>query len=480
LPGARDRQFEAWFSGLGGTGLALGMVTRPEGTAPRPLRLERLRERIAARIGATLPGTPGAIAAIVLTGLPQGLPVAVRAEFAAAGLAHLLAVAGLHLGIVMGVALAALRWGLSRFEYPALHWPCKEMATVGALAVGAGYVGLTGLHVPALRALVMAMLVVVALLAGRQPASMRGLALAASGLLLVWPSLVRDLSFQMSFAAVMALIAGYEVLRVPLARLRGEGGHLRAALSHGVALALTSLLAGSATLPVALAHFGTVQPYFVVANMVAVPLMAVWIMPLGLAGWALLPMGWGIRVVLGLARMVAHWAGATLNVPIMPGWGLAVFLIGLCWLCLWRTRWRLAGCGLIALGVMSPGVTARPVAVIASDGGAMLVRTATGYQVTKAAYRDQPVVQAWQSALGRSFRPLDCGAGPCLVPEAGGAIVLRPDDPSDGNVAIDPALCTRAALVLSATPIRASCPGVPAIDRFAVWRDGAFAVWSGR
>ena len=148
----------------------------------------------------------------------------------------------------------------------------------------------------------MACLYTFAVLAGRRAISLRGLALAAMVLMLLEPEEVPGVSFQMSFSAVLALIAGYEALRPALRTLRGNGSWQRRFASHLVALALTSALAGTASAPFGAYHFGRVQVYFVVANMIAVPLAALWVMPAGLVALLLLPFGldW-----LAFAR----WAG---------------------------------------------------------------------------------------------------------------------------------------------------------------------------
>ncbi len=160
-PGAWDLQRDAYFSGLGGAGVALGKVellSQPGPAAPSGWLLH-VREVVAARLIAGLPGTPGAVAATMLTGLGSAIPADDRAAFRDSGLAHLLAVAGLHIGIVMGLVMGVTRFGLALSERSALHWPCKQIAAATALAIGAGYVLLTGMHVPVLRSFAMASLV---------------------------------------------------------------------------------------------------------------------------------------------------------------------------------------------------------------------------------------------------------------------------------------------------------------------------------
>lgn len=506
LPGGRDLQREAWFSGGAGTGRALGLAVLAGSENAEPHRegvTERLRERIAARISAVLPGTEGAIASTLLVGMSGAIPERDRDAFAASGLSHLLAVAGLHLGIVTGLIIAVIRYGLVIVPWTALRWPCREIAAVAGLAGGGVYVVMTGLHLPAVRSFIMAALFVLALLTGRRAASMRGLAVAACLMLLTGPSVMLGVPFQMSFAAVMALIAGYEVLRLPLMRLHGDGSVSRRVFVHLCTLALTSLLAGCATLPVSMAHFGEIQPFFVVANMVAVPLTALWVMPAGLLALmlmpfhlstlALVPMGWGIEAIIWSAREVAAWPAARIPVPMMPGVGLATFFAGLCWLCLWTTRWRLAGILPVLAGFFSPFFLTLPDMVIAPDGGVVAVRADRELLMTGRS-RD-----AWseREALTQAFAlpvgdipvsggeshdgALVCGEdgvpGVCMLSRNGHAVLIRAEDHSDGETLIPDALCQGMDLFVSVSPARRSCNQVPTTDRFSVWREGAVAVW---
>lgn len=503
MPGARDLQREAWFGKQAGTGRALGPATLADegGKIAATTALERMRETIAARIAVVLPGSDGAIASTLLVGLSGGIAAKDREAFSVSGLSHLLAVAGLHLGIVMGLVVTTVRYGLASIEWTALRWPCKEIAVICGLLGGMVYVLMTGMHLPALRSLIMACLVVLALVTGRNAASMRGLAVAATVLLLTGPAVILGVPFQMSFAAVMALIAGYEVLRVPLRRLHGEGTVSRRFLVHVTTLALTSLLAGTATLPVSMAHFGEIQPFFVVANLLAVPMTALWVMPAGLLAvllmplhlerWALDVMGWGVDGVIWLADTVARWPAARIAVPMTPGWGLALFLFGLCWLCLWSRKWRLLGIAPMLIGFLMPFFHSFPDVVITPDGGLVAVRE--GDQLLMSGQsRD-----AWfeRRALEQAFaRPvvslllhgetasddLTCGedgaAGVCVLTRGKHSVLLRVADTTDGQAILPSEICQGMDLFVAVSPARSSCRGVPTIDRFTVWREGAVAV----
>ncbi|MGI4955466.1 MAG: ComEC/Rec2 family competence protein [Janthinobacterium lividum] len=482
-PGGWDLQRDAYFAGLGGGGTALGAVGIQEHA---PLRgwseaLQALRDRIAGRTMQALPGAAGTVAATLLTGTTLAIPPADREAFRDSGLAHLLAVAGLHIGIVMGLVMLVARIGLAAWPHAALHWPTKAMAGVAALLAGAAYLLLTGAHVPIMRSFAMASLVTLGIVTGRRALSLRGLALGALALVLIAPQEVVGVSFQMSFAAVLALIAGYEALRPLLARLHGRGWRRLAA--HGAGLVLTSLLAGTASAPYAAYHFGHVQVYFILANVLAVPLTAFWVMPLGVLGLLLMPLGletiafqpmsWGLEAILWIARGVASWPAATMAVPPMPGPGLAVFSLGLAWLCLWRSRLRLAGMPLMLAGLLSPLASPMPDLLVSPDARLIAIRDGAEYRLQSRPGAARFVRDAWQEHLAAGpllplaeGRPAGCDAQAC---RAGPLLLLR------GNAGTAP--CDGVSLVVSAEPARGTCRGAALLDRFTVWRDGAHMVW---
>jgi competence protein ComEC len=323
----------------------------------------------------------------------------------------------------------------------------------------------------------MACLVTLGIAIGRRALSVRGLALAAAALVAIAPSEVSGVSFQMSFAAVLALIAGYEAMRPWLSKLYGPGW--RRAAAHAVALVLTSLLAGTASAPYGAYHFGHVQLYFIAANVVAVPLTAMWVLPLGILALFLMPfgleqlaftpMGWGLEAIIQIARFVASWPSATWAAPPMPVWGLALFSLGLAWLCLWRTPVRLVGVAVMLAGLLSPLAAPPPDVLVSPDARLIALRGPDGYALQAQPGAARFVRDAWQDHLASGpFLPLGPGCDPDAC-RLGPVVLLR------GTV--HTADCTGVALVVSAEPARGVCPGAALLDRFTVWRDGAHAVW---
>jgi competence protein ComEC len=299
-------------------------------------------------------------------------------------------------------------------------------------------------------------------------------------------------SFQMSLSAVLALISGYEALRPWLRRLHGKNWPRRFG-SHLAALALTSALAGSASAPYGAYHFGHVQIYFVLANMIAVPLTAIWVMPAGLIALflmplhlevlALVPMGWGARAIVWVARTTAALPAATIEVPHLPIWGIGLFSIGLAWLGLWQTRRRLVGVVLMVVGLASPLADRPPDILVSADArliairtpeGAFLQRVSGGSRFTSDAWAQYWAAGSFQMIPENGTGVLDCQPDVCLLrpyPDRPGAMLVRG--------ALHPAGCGAVSIIVSAEPARGLCPKPwpKLVDRFTVWRFGSTAIW---
>ncbi len=524
MPGAYDFQRHAWFARIGGVGFA---YTRAE-TLPAPpgqaalavrLGLARLRLTVADRIRAAIPGEAGAVAAALLVGDRSAIPEDVTNAMRDSGLAHLLAISGLHVGLVAGILFFGIRLLLALIEPLALHLPVKKVAAGCAFAGALLYLFMAGATVPTQRAFIMTGLVLTAVLLDRTAITLRLVAWAAMAVLLLAPESLMGPSFQMSFAAVLALVAAYESLRGPWRRWRA-GGRLRPAADLGtparddtraggggwarrvglylLALGLTTLVAGTATGIIALHHFGRYSAYSLIANLIAIPLAAFWIMPcgvlacvlmpLGLEQWALQPMAWGIDLLLAAARMVASWPGASILVPAMPTAGLVLAALGGLWLCLWRGGLRWAGLAGLAAGLATIPLADRPDILVNGDGSLMAVRLADGrlslsskraerfaariwLERDGAAEEDASVWPKAESADGR----FACDLIGCLY-RAGAREVALVRDP---RALQDD--CRPGVIVVSAVPVRRNCRAAErVIDRFDLWRNGAYALWLGR
>jgi competence protein ComEC len=498
-PGSYDFRRDLFFDGIGGIGFALG---RPRildddsfgGREPVMHRLWQgladLRATIEGRMLATLPDRDTAgVAVSFVTGSQTAVPSPILLAMRNSGLAHLLSVSGLHVGLAVGILFFLVRAILALIPPVALNWPIKKWAAALAL-LGAGfYMLLSGASVPVVRSFLMAGIVLLAVIVDRQAISMRPVATAAVVVLLLWPDSVVGPSFQLSFAAIVALTATWEELSLYRTR---QTGLVRQGLRWMFDLALSSLVATLATAAFGIYHFNRLTGYGVIANMLAVPMTGFWVMPwlilslllmpFGLEAWALQPAGWGISAILWTARTVAAWPGAVSLVPAMPPIGLAAISLGGLWLCLWRGRWRFAGLLGVAAGLAVIPFARPPDILVSQDAKLVAIIEADGTLRLSSRQADRFAASEWLRRVGqdRAFSWLDgldgadprltCQQGDCRFRAAGRQVaILR-------SVGGFTAACAETDLVIALVAVSGAC-GAPVIDPARLGRNGGHAIW---
>lgn len=427
-PGGFDYARQVWFERIGAVGYAVaapetipaaGPPTRAEQAATT---VERLRSTIATRMESRIGGEAGGIAAALVTGYRGGIPDDAQEALRAAGLAHILAISGLHMMLVVGTLFWGVRALLALSPRLAVLWPIKKWAAATALAGGASYLVISGAAIATQRAFIMAAIMMLAILVDRPAITLRNVAIAALAVLALTPEALISASFQMSFAATVALVAGYEALRERQTVRRWTGdGPLAAVRRHlgayVFALVMTALIAGFATGPYAAFHFNRVAVYGLIGNIGAMPLVGTLIMPPGLIAMCLMPfgldgpflwvMGQGIDLVLAVARSVADWPGAVRIVPAFSVWSLGVMTLGGLWLALWRDNWRYWGLGGIAAGAMLATLTPQPDLYVSRNAGMAAVRLDDGSLTFLPRPSSRYVAERWLRASGDGRMPGD-------------------------------------------------------------------------
>lgn len=393
-PGAYDFGRTLWFQGIGAVGFSmhpLKLIPAPREPTLRESvsdTVSRFRRSVSDRILAALPARAGPIAAAFLTGERGLISDEDNEAMRDSSLAHLLSISGLHMALAGFGFFAALRLAFALTPALALKYPVKKWAAAAALVASAFYLLLSGASVPTQRSFVMIAVALIAITYDRSALSMRTIAIAAAVVLVWTPEAWMDPSFQMSFAAVAALIAAYEWWsgrRIPDAE---PPGLLRRAARMVGAAAITSLIAGFATAPFAAYHFNRFADYGVAANVLVMPLVSFVIMPAGVLALLLMPfgleaaplaiMGEGIEAMLAIAHWVASWPGATQAIGATPIESLALVTAGGLWVAVWQASWRWLGIVLVAAGGLVGAVSNQPDVIIASDGDNLAARGRDG------------------------------------------------------------------------------------------------------
>ncbi|MER9529646.1 ComEC family competence protein [Mesorhizobium sp. M0309] len=304
-PESYDFSFDSYFTGIGGSGFFLGNPKTIATQGPPPLTarlssaIESARENIADHIRGKIGGAEGEIAAALIVGVRAGIPDEVNEAMRRTGIYHIISISGLHMALVAGTIMALLRGAFALFPDFSSRRPVKKYAAVAALVSIAAYLVISGVVVAAERSFIMLAVMLVAVLFDRAALTMRNLAISAIAVILVSPHEVVGPSFQMSFAATAALVGAYagwadyraDKVRTPLAK-RSFVGFLsrKFALAMG-GLAMTSIIAGSATLLFAIWHFQRVSPLSLIANLAVMPIVSLIVMPFAVLSALAMPFG---------------------------------------------------------------------------------------------------------------------------------------------------------------------------------------------
>jgi competence protein ComEC len=496
-PGGYDFARDMYFQGIGASGFVLGAIRTTQASKPPTLWLryatavDGVRVAIDNRIRAVLPGDKGSIASALLTGKRDALSAPVFDAMYASGIGHVLSISGYHMAVVAGLVFFVLRASFALMPAFAARYPIKKWAALVALIASAFYLLLSGAEVATQRSFIMIGIVLIGVMVDRPTLTFRTLTVAAIGVLLLAPEAVVHPSFQMSFAATLALVSTYQQ-GLPLMTAGADTPlGARIALWGGgwlIGAVVVSLMAGSATIPYVAYHFHRISTYGVLGNLLAMPVVSVWIMPTGILGLVAIPfgldgfcwalMGAGIDWMIAIALWVTHLPGA---VGRMASFGTGALLLcsaGLVLLCLFRTPLRLIGVLLIGWSIVIAVRTPQPDVLIAAEGTAFAVRGPDGRLAMVKSGSDTFAFREWltadadlrspkDKALGQGIR---CDAVGCIGTLADGSLVAI----ARGVEAFEED-CRRAAVVVSARDAPPGCAAL-VIDRQVWRRSGAVAV----
>jgi len=477
FPGQYDTQFESYFEGIG----AYGSATRATGVVPSeeigPARLiDDIRRGISARIDAVLLQPSAGVARAIINGDESEVTDTARTTMATAGIAHVLSVSGLHLSIVAGGTFWILRLLLAGFGPIASRVPVKRIAALGGMGAALFYFAISGGNVAAFRSTLMILLVFGAVLFGRRALTMRNVAIAGLIVVASDPSSVFRPSFQLSFAAVVALVGAYETIRSNRTR---DAGLLAHAWGYFKGIVITSLVAGTATVLFSIYHFQQTSPLGVVGNLGTLPLvgfimmpsaaLALLAMPFDLERPFLLAMGWSVDRMLDLAAIVAGWSQHLRAAPLLTPAALLIGLGALCWFAFFKDRWRLLGPVAAVPLVVAFAVDHPPDVLVADTTQAVVVRGATGLEL--AAGKPQSfALNIWRETLSDPIaNPADetCSSGVCSGEStAGFSYVITKSAAAFADA------CTTANLVIIRAAAPSACATATVIDATALAAHG--------
>lgn len=465
--GGFDSRLAQFFQGITAHGAIYDLRVIDRGQSPP---WTRWREALAATVRSTVAGPAADIAVALAVGDQTGIAEPVRQAMRDSGLTHILSISGLHIGLVAALVMLTVRRGLAIIPALALRLDTKKLAVWPTAALVLLYGILAGWDVPVQRSVLMTGVVLLAILIDRTPLTLRTVAVAAFLVLLGSPEALLNPGFQMSFAAVIALIAAYERIGPWVSSLRAAYGGILTPLIVLASSILTSLVATLATAPFTAYHFHSIALYGIISNLLAIPLTGLIIMPGIVLGFLLLPLGldawgwqiagWGINGLIALAAAVAAFPGASIPVAQFSGSALLLIVLAGLWACLWHgnLRWFavLPLVGATAVILLTP----KPLFLTGGNNATIAVPRADGIVEIFGATPNSLPARALGSALAaREIIPMGapgslaaCDPWGCRFPTLHGPLALQRHP---GAISDD---CRDAWGIVTTIPLRLPCP----------------------
>lgn len=497
-PDGFDFTFHNYFRGIGSTGFFMGaprLIESDVSASPgMPDRLQRTRDWLTRRIKSQINGPEGDVAAALITGAKSGIPEPINEALRRTGLAHILSISGLHMALVAGTVLAALRllFAMS-IDFSSRH-PVRKYAAAAALLTVFFYLFISGNGIATQRSFLMLAVMLIAVMLDRPAVTMRNLAIAAILIIALQPHEVVGPGFQMSFAATAALVAVYSTWsrrdRRSNSNTLGETGALgslqfwlRKLVMSVLALAATSLIAGLATAVFGIWHFHRLAPLGLFANLAAMPIVSLVVMPAAVAAVALVPfgldgfafaiMGKGIGAVISIAEWFSERSPID-QIGLVPAPSVLLATAGLVMATLPVSRLRIVSALFFAIALIVGFNRSIPDVLVSEDGKMIAVRTGDGLLAVNRNRPRQFTFDGWKRALAaeRSRKPAQgevplstttigdvqsdvfiCADGLCLLRMSGGAVIAHAETADDARP-----VCGIATVIIVATAFERQAP----------------------
>jgi competence protein ComEC len=380
-----------------------------------------IREKIRARILEILQGDEAAIALAFLIGDQNQISKNLMNNIRNSGLAHLLSISGFHLALAGAIFFVAVRFLLSRSEYLAINFDLKKIAALISIFATYFYLKIAASPLPAQRAFLMVFFVLISLLLSEKINSKRAVMAGVLILVLANPFCVFNISFQLSFAAILTLTFFYETRQIRLNR-----NFLAKSFYYFYEIIFLSILIQIATLPFLMHSFQNVALLGFLANIAAIPLTSFLVMPLGflalflmpihLEKLALLAMKEGIFLIEKIAVLTANLKFSNLTSPQLSGFGLAIAIFGLLLICLSNSKLRIAGIAVFLLSFATFSFVKKPDILFDADQKFFAIYDEKNGLVFSKELRESKKRELWMKRMGeKKFKIADfCDEEKCF------------------------------------------------------------------
>lgn len=415
IPGGFDFRRYLYFQGIGGVGFAFhdaDILQDVRGGVFFSFRhkVESMRHEISQRVEEGVSYPQAGLLMALMIGRKTALAEEEKEHMRHAGLAHMLAISGLHVGLFSGVVFFAVRFFLVLIPGMALRYPIKKYAAVCAMVGALIYMFMAGATIPTMRAVMMSYVVLLAVIVDRTAISMRLVAFAALVVLLLFPESLLSASFQLSFSAVAGLVVFYSWLKPYWSDWYSKAGFIRKMGLYFFGVCATTIVATLATAPFSLYHFHEIPAYGLVGNILAMPILSFIIMPLvlislvcmpfGLEAYPLWAAGEGSAWVLDIALWVSNFSHSAFNISGFPFISLILIVFSIFSCVLLKTWWRGISVIFFAASLFFIIIFNQYDIVISSSNNLVLFRPEEGGLYVSSLRKERFVRESWMAYYG--------------------------------------------------------------------------------
>ncbi len=394
----------AYYQKISATGFATSKIALHKKAEARKFLeyIESFRQYIYENLQQNIKKPHADIISALLIGKKDGIDQKIMDAIRDSGIAHLFAISGLHLSFVAGLFFVVFRNLFAISETLTLKYNTKKISAFLTILPTTFYLLITGMQISAQRAYIMVILVLVAIMIERKYRGLIAIAFAASVILSVEPEAILKPGFQMSFSAVLALVASYQINANKLFKIK--------IMKYFVSIMISSVIASLATVPYTIYNFNYFSISGIITNLVAIPIVTLIIIPLGIIYVLLIPLGieWiiapfierPIDSILYITNAIASLQYLVIPIHTFPASSIIIITFGLLWLCLWERNWRFFGIFFIVLGIFSSAMYRTPDILISADNVAAKESDNLLYSLTRK--NRNFVVKTWAKQNGQN------------------------------------------------------------------------------
>lgn len=377
-----DSEFDAYFKGISAFGKVKKIFNVYEENCKnnnfsKSRKVQRIRNFLREKIVNSMNKDTFPIASSIMIGDKSGISLKTREAFTKSGVSHILAISGLHMGLLAALVFLIVSKLLVFIPRLAERFSVKKISAFLTIPVTLFYLLMSGASFSAMRAFIMITISMIAIMIDQKPISLKNVAIAASIILFIFPESIYSVSFQLSFASVTGLCFFYERYRF---NINFENKIFKKAyfiLNPIIQSVISTLIATLATAPLIIYTFQRFTFVGVLGNLIAIPLLSLFIMPIGILSiiislfktdnYFFKLFEYSIELLLKSVDIVSKLPFSDCLIAKPSSLSIILITLGFIWLIVWQKRKRFLGFAPLSVGIVLFFCNKPPTVFIGND-----------------------------------------------------------------------------------------------------------------